>query len=105
MAFAGEEAGLIGSHFMSENPVLDLENIAFVLNLDIMGSGEEGITVVNGRVHKKAYNKLLRLNKKKRYLSSIQARGEAANSDHYWFSQKGVPAFLSTQEETTNITT
>ena len=94
MAFAGEEAGLIGSYFMSENPVLDLKKIAFVLNLDIMGSGEEGITVVNGRVHKKAYNKLLRLNKKKRYLSSIKARGEAANSDHYWFSQKGVPAFF-----------
>ncbi len=94
MAFAGEEAGLIGSHFMVENPVLDLKNIAFVLNLDIMGSGEEGITVVNGRVHEKAYNKLLRLNKKKNYLSSIKARGEAANSDHYWFSQKGVPSFF-----------
>ena len=28
MAFAGEEAGLIGSHFMAENPVLELEKIA-----------------------------------------------------------------------------
>ena len=94
MAFAGEEAGLIGSQYLAENPILDLTKIAFVLNLDIMGSGEEGITVVNGRVHKKAFNKLLRLNKKRHYLNSIKARGESANSDHYWFSQKGVPAFF-----------
>ena len=59
-----------------------------------MGSGEEGITVVNGKVYKKAYNKLIRLNKKRNYLNSIKARGEAANSDHYWFSQQGVLAFF-----------
>ena len=94
MAFAGEEAGLLGSQYFTQNPILDLKKIAFVLNLDIMGSGEEGITVVNGRVHKKAFNKLLRLNKKGQYLSSIKARGESANSDHYWFSQQGVPAFF-----------
>ena len=94
IAFAGEEAGLIGSQYFTENPLLDLKKIAFVLNLDIMGSGEEGITVVNGKVYKKAYNKLIRLNKKRNYLNSIKARGEAANSDHYWFSQQGVPAFF-----------
>ena len=94
IAFAGEEAGLIGSRYFTENPLLDLKKIAFVLNLDIMGSGEEGITVVNGKVYKKAFNKLIRLNKKRNYLNSIKARGEAANSDHYWFSQQGVPAFF-----------
>ncbi|HSU52263.1 MAG TPA: hypothetical protein VLJ41_16770, partial [Segetibacter sp.] len=29
-----------------------------------------------------------------KYLVKINARGKAANSDHYWFSEKGVPAFF-----------
>jgi len=28
------------------------------------------------------------------YLVKVASRGKAANSDHYWFSEKGVPAFF-----------
>ena len=34
------------------------------LNMDIMGSGEKGITAVNGSVFKKEFKKLQKLNKK-----------------------------------------
>ena len=27
-------------------------------------------------------------------MSQIKQRGKAANSDHYWFSEKGVPCFF-----------
>jgi len=60
----------------------------------MVGTGGEGITVVNGRVLPHAYDKLVQLNEKGHYLPGIKARGKAANSDHYFFSEKGVKAFF-----------
>ena len=34
------------------------------------------------------------INKEKNLLEKIKIRGPAANSDHYWFSEKGVPAIF-----------
>lgn len=94
VAFAGEEAGLIGSKYFTEHPLVKLKNIHFLLNLDIMGSGEEGITVVNGAIYEDYFAKLTEINTKAGYLTQIKKRGKAANSDHYWFTEKGVPAFF-----------
>ena len=94
IAFAGEEAGLIGSHYFVEHPLIKLDKIAFLLNLDIMGSGEEGITVVNATLFEKEFKELQKINEEKQLLTVVKARGPAANSDHYWFTQKGVPAFF-----------
>ena len=94
IAFAGEEAGLIGSNHYVRNPYFNLKDINFVLNLDIMGSGEEGITVVNAILFKKAFKRLKKINKKEKLLKQIKSRGPAANSDHYFFTEAGVPAFF-----------
>lgn len=94
IAFAGEEVGLLGSKHYVENPLLPLKKIQFLLNLDIMGSGEEGITVVNGSIHPKEFKQLEKINESAHLLKQIKSRGKAANSDHYWFSEKGVPAFF-----------
>ncbi|MEY4603988.1 MAG: hypothetical protein RIT43_1280 [Bacteroidota bacterium] len=94
IAFAGEEAGLVGSNYFTSHPLIKLKKIRFLLNLDIMGSGEEGITVVNATKHPKEFDLLQKINGEKNYLSQIKSRGPAANSDHYWFSEKGVPAFF-----------
>jgi hypothetical protein len=94
IAFAGEEVGLLGSHYYIQHPSFPLKEIDFLLNLDIMGSGEEGITVVNGTVFKKWFDKLSKINNQKHYLPLIKIRGKAANSDHYWFSENGVKSFF-----------
>jgi Iap family predicted aminopeptidase len=94
VAFAGEEAGLVGSKHFVENPLFKLKKIKFLVNLDIMGSGEEGITVVNGTLFKKQFDLLQTINKEEGLLAKIKIRGPAANSDHYWFTEKGVPAFF-----------
>ena len=65
-----------------------------MLNLDIMGSGEEGITVVNSTLFPKEFDLLKSINAKKRLLKEIKPRGPAANSDHYYFTEAGVPAFF-----------
>jgi len=94
IAFAGEEAGLIGSKYFVEHPEIPLKKIAFLVNLDLMGNGEDGITVVNGSVFKKQYDLLVKINDEKKYLPVIKSRGKAANSDHYFFTEAGVPSFF-----------
>ncbi len=97
IAFAGEEAGLIGSRFYTENPLLPLEKIRFLINLDLMGNGVDGVDgvmVVNGEIHEKEFNILDSLNKDQKLVKEIGKRGKARNSDHYYFSERGVPAFF-----------
>lgn len=60
----------------------------------MVGSGSEGIKVVNGTVFEKDFKKLQKINDKNNYLSKVSKRGEAANSDHYPFYYKGVPSFF-----------
>ncbi len=92
VSFAGEEAGLIGSRYYTDHPLTKLSDIKFLVNLDIMGSGEEGITIVNATLFPKAFKKFKKINKKGKLLSNVKSRGPAANSDHYFFTEKGVPA-------------
>ncbi len=92
--FSGEEIGLVGSYNFVQNPLIPLSNIKFLLNLDLMGSGEEGIQIVNSTVYEKEYQKLLEINEEHNLLPQIKKRGPAANSDHYYFYEKGVPSFF-----------
>lgn len=94
LAFGAEEAGLVGSRHFVAHPLLALDRIRFLLNLDLEGTGQAGATVVNGRIHERAYQLLEQLNTSGGYLPGLAARGRAANSDHYPFSEAGVPAFF-----------
>ena len=94
IAFAGEEAGLVGSKYYTDNPLLPLSKIRFLLNLDLMGNGEDGLMVVNGEIYENEFKLLEEINKEQQLLTTIGKRGKAKNSDHYWFSEKGVPAFF-----------
>ncbi|AMR28844.1 hypothetical protein A0257_18240 [Hymenobacter psoromatis] len=94
LLFGAEEAGLVGSSYFVRHPLVPLARIKFLLNLDLLGTGEEGATVVNGRVYEAAFRQLAALNEARRYLPRLTARGPAANSDHFPFSEAGVPAFF-----------
>jgi aminopeptidase YwaD len=93
-SFAGEEAGLKGSKYFTENPLFPLKNIRFLLNLDLQGTGEEGITVVNAWEFSKEFAQLNEVNDTGKFVVKINSRGKAANSDHYWFTEKGVRGFF-----------
>ncbi len=94
ICFGAEEAGLIGSKYFTENPLLKLSQIRFLINLDLVGTGEAGATVVNATTYPKEFALLNRINDEGKFLLKINPRGRAANSDHYFFSEKGVPAFF-----------
>ena len=94
MAFAGEEAGILGADYYVNHLFFDLKQIKFLVNLDIMGAGDQGIQVVNGEVFQKKYNDLVKINSKNNYLKEVKIRGESCNSDHCPFYMKGVPSFF-----------
>lgn len=101
MLFSGEEAGLMGSSYYVSHPLFPLSRIRFLVNLDILGDATNGITVVNATEYPGAFEQLQQLNLMdaevtagRRYVPEVRSRGKAANSDHYPFSQAGVPAFF-----------
>ncbi|MGB0933190.1 MAG: M28 family metallopeptidase [Lishizhenia sp.] len=94
IAFAGEEAGLVGSDYFVKHPFFKLKKIKFLLNLDILGSGEDGITIVNATEHTEEFELFEAINTQEKLVSRIKKRGPTANSDHYYFTQKNVPAFF-----------
>lgn len=94
IAFAAEEAGLLGSKHYVDNPEVPLGQISFLINLDLVSNGQDGFTVVNGSVFKHLFKQIKQINEEKSYVKKVKIRGKAANSDHYWFSEKGVTAIF-----------
>ncbi len=94
IGFTGEEAGLLGSGFFADHPLVSLSNVKFLVNLDLVGTGIEGITVVNATEFPDQFEMLSHLNDTGRYLVNIKKRGRACNSDHCPFYNKGVPCFF-----------
>ena len=92
--FTGEEIGLKGSEYYADNPAFPLKKIKVLFNLDMVGTGDEGITVVNGSVHKSDFDKMVELNDKNKYVPVIKARGESRGSDHHHFHKNGVKCFF-----------
>ncbi|MBZ0207624.1 MAG: M28 family peptidase [Flavobacteriales bacterium] len=94
VAFAGEEAGLKGSEWFVVDRPIDMTRIRMLINLDLNGTGEEGITVVNATAQQAVYDKLVAINEQTKDLPQVKARGPACNSDHCPFAQKGIPAIF-----------
>lgn len=92
VAFAGEEAGLVGSNWFVVDRPIDLKRIRMLINLDLNGTGEEGIMVVNATAQTALYKKLVAINDRHKRLPQVRSRGPACNSDHCPFVMKGVPA-------------
>ncbi|MEL7002120.1 MAG: M28 family peptidase, partial [Bacteroidota bacterium] len=63
MAFAGEEIGLLGSTYYTENPLFPLSKIKFMMNFDLAGTGDDGIQIVNGSVFKDELDLMREINK------------------------------------------
>jgi hypothetical protein len=97
---SGEEAGLLGAKYCAAHPPVDLKKIKFLVNLDMVGTGSEGITMVNATKFKDAYERMVQINADNEYIMTVKERGESCNSDHCPFYEKGVPAvFIYSMEK------
>lgn len=50
IAFSGEEKGLLGSNYFIKNPMVDLDNVSYMLNMDMVGrlKPEDPVLIING---------------------------------------------------------
>jgi aminopeptidase YwaD len=94
IATAAEELGILGSKYFCANPLFEMEKIKFLINLDMVSTGDDGIMVVNGAVFTDEYDRLVKINTEKNYIKSISKRGEAKNSDHWFFYKNKVKCFF-----------
>lgn len=90
--FAAEEAGLLGSKYYTENPAIELKRIKTLINFDMIGTGEDGLTVVNAEKFPDIHHRMSALNDEHQLMKEVRKRGTSANSDHHHFSEKEVPS-------------
>ncbi len=93
VATSGEELGLLGAKAFVDAPPVALSKVAFVLNLDMVGSGRDGLTVVGAPEQPALYRQLHGAAEEFPY--EIFSRSMAPNSDQYPFHEAGVPAIYT----------
>lgn len=97
IAFAAEEAGLRGSKYYVDHPVIPLEKIKYLINLDMVGdNGGELYSEVSAEGRAGAAM-LHDINTKNSYFKTITEGELQSNSDHYYFAQQGVPTIFFIQ--------
>lgn len=91
---SGEEVGLFGSQYNAEYPSFDLDKTRLLINFDMVGTGSEGIQMVNSTVFPEITQVMREVNTEHNCVETIKDRGESCNSDHCPYYQKGVPALF-----------
>jgi Zn-dependent M28 family amino/carboxypeptidase len=96
--FGGEESGLVGSSFFADMPLIKMNKVKLLINLDLFCGGDEGLMVVNANAREtKPYVDLLeQLNEERHYAAKIGRRDNAPNSDHWYLSQECPAIFIYT---------
>ena len=99
LAFSGEDANLRGSTFFAEHPVVPLEQIRYLFNIDMIGDDNPAIYCEVSEAGMGRFPEFESINREQKLFSAIN-RGElAANSDHYPFAVRGVPCIFLENEE------
>jgi len=92
--FSGEEAGLMGSKYYVTHPEFPLDKIKLVINLDMVMTGQDGVILFNGNGRPNEAAIVQKINEEHQYMKNVENRDGTANSDHYPFQEKGVPAIF-----------
>ncbi|MGB8951288.1 MAG: M28 family peptidase [Candidatus Aminicenantales bacterium] len=92
--WAGEEQGLVGSRFYTENPPYPLERAVVYINMDMVGHGS-GRVNFSGIYYAPEIWELLQARLPKEIAENVRpGRGGPGGSDHTPFLFKGIPAFF-----------
>jgi len=94
MLFSGEEVGLMGSKYYVAHPEFPLDKIKLVINLDMVMTGQDGVILFNGNGRPNEAAIVQKINEEHLYMKNIENRDGTANSDHFPFQEKGIPAIF-----------
>lgn len=92
--FSGEEAGLLGSLAFVKDSLFDFSKVKMMLNIDLMGGGDDGFTVVNSDADntRDFFQSMVDMNEREHLVKEVKPRKNANISDHAPFILKGMPA-------------
>lgn len=97
MNFAAEEMGLIGSKFFSENPLIDLSKIKFMINLDMVGrmNPEEKAITIGGTGTAIGLADLVKEYAEKHEIKAQLSPEGYGPSDHATFYAEDIPVLFA----------
>lgn len=97
IAFSGEELGLYGSKFFTENPTIDLSKVSYMINMDMLGRLNTAITI-GGYGTSPAFGAAYNVKGKKAlYAGPLQYKFDSSGtgpSDHTSFYRKNIPVLF-----------
>ncbi|MBO4433988.1 MAG: DUF4910 domain-containing protein [Bacteroidales bacterium] len=99
LSFSGEDANLRGSEFFVEHPIVPLEQIKFLFNIDMIGDNNPVQYCEVSETGMKAFRLFEKINASRGYFKALNRGDLAANSDHYPFAALGVPCIFLENEE------
>lgn len=95
MAFSGEELGLLGSAHYTRNPIIPLEKVVAMLNMDMIGRLRDDQLSVIGADSSPAWRPLLEeLNAEAGFNLSTSGGGFGGGSDHASFLARKIPVLF-----------
>lgn len=98
VAFSGEDTNLRGSTYFVNNPIVPLESIKYLFNLDMIGDNNPVQYCETSDEGAAGFARMEAINAAKGYFKGFDHGELAANSDHYPFAQKGVPCIFFENE-------
>lgn len=98
LSVAGEEVGLLGSTHYTENPLLPLDKIKYLINLDMIADNSKDVYVEISPEGEKGLERFNSINSRLNLFTKLDKGELAANSDHYPFAQKHVPSIFFIME-------
>ncbi len=99
LAFSGEDANLRGSEFFVNDPVVPLERIRYLFNIDMIGDNNPEQYCECSDEGMRGFALFERINGEKHYFKALKRGPLAANSDHYPFAIRHVPCIFLENEE------
>lgn len=98
IAFSGEDANLRGSEWYAEHPIVPLEQIKYLINLDMIGDNNPAQYCEVSDNGMSGFALFEQINAEKSYFERLNRNELADNSDHYPFAQRGVPCIFFMNE-------
>ena len=94
VGFSGEEAGLLGSKYFTENLPITDSRISYVINMDMIGFGKAGLQIWNGKNELRLVKQLKTINNHGQLVDTLIIKENTPNSDHYYFTEQDIPAIF-----------
>jgi len=100
IAFSGEELGLYGSKYFTENPTIDLASVNYMINMDMIGrlNDSSKVLTIGGYGTSPSWGEIYnRTGKKKLYANNLVFRYDSSGtgpSDHTSFYLKNIPVLF-----------